>query len=421
MDVVLTTWDGAGNTPPVLSVARALRERGHAVRVMGDPTLRDDVAAAGVEFVPWRRSPARQRRGAQGDLIRDWESEDPMTNLGHLRDRLAVGAAGLFAQEVQEECARRRPDVLLTEMFLFGALVAAEAAGIPSVVLNPTVCVVPRPGVPPFGPGFLPATSERERLLHEQVAAAGAAVWNQALPALNLARAHAGLPALGHVLEQYRSAARTLLLTSAAFDLPGELPPGMEYVGPRLDDPAWAEAWTPPEGDDPLVLASFSSDFQDHVETLRRVVLALGALPVRGVVTTGWGVAPDELPCPPNVQVLRSAPHSRVLPHAAAVVTHAGHGTTIRALAAGVPLVCVPLGRDQLDIAARVVHRGAGVRVEPTAGVPELAAAVRAVLDRPEHRESAQRIASAIAQEVAEDRAVTAVEQVAGALAATGR
>lgn len=412
MDVILTTWDGAGNTPPVLSVARALRERGHEVRVMGDPSLREDVAAAGLWFMPWSRTPARQARGAAGDVIRDWECPDPMGALAQLRDRLAIGAAGLVAQDVLEECERQRPDVLLTEMFLFGALVAAEARGIPAVVLNPTICVVPRPGVPPFGPGFLPATTDEERRLHDQVAAGGAAVWNEALPALNRARADVGLPPLDHVLEQYRSAARTLLLTSEAFDLPGDLPPGMEYVGPRLDDPAWSEPWPGLPGDDPLVLLSFSSDFQDHVPVLRRAVEALGTLPVRGVVTTGWGVEPAELPAPPNVAVLRSAPHSQVLAQAAAVLTHAGHGTTIRALAAGVPVVCVPLGRDQLDVAARVVHAGAGLRVDPHAPVEELSAAVRAVLEQPTYRAAARRIARAIAQEVAEDRAVTAVEQL---------
>ena len=411
MDIVVTTWDGAGNTPPVLSVARVLRERGHEVRLMGDPSLRDDVTAIGLAFVPWTRSPARQQRGADGDFIRDWESRDPLDALAQLRDRLAVGAASLFAQDVLEEVQRQRPDVVVTEMFLFGALVAAEAAGIPSVVLNPTICVVPRPGVPPFGPGFLPATTDDERRLHEEVSTAGAAVWNEALPALNLARKEAALQPLNHVLDQYRSAAQTLLLTSEAFDLPGDLPPGMQYVGPRLDDPSWAEPWTPPTGDAPLVLAAFSSDFQDHVPALRQVVDALALLPVRGVVTTGWGVDPAELPSPPNVQVLRSAPHSQVLRHAAAVVTHAGHGTTIRTLAAGIPLVCVPMGRDQLDVAARIVHRGAGLRVATSAGVEELAAALQQVLDQPAYGEAARRLATAIAHEVAEDRAADAIEQ----------
>ncbi|MGH3204263.1 MAG: hypothetical protein ACRDP5_19760 [Streptosporangiaceae bacterium] len=39
----------------------------------------------------------------------------------------------------------------------------------------------------------------------------------------------------------------------------------------------------------------------------------------------------------------------------------AEYGTVIKALAAGVPLVVAPLGRDQPDNAARVIHAGAGL------------------------------------------------------------
>lgn len=422
MDVLLTTWDGAGNTPPVLGTARALAARGHTVRVLADPSLEDDVLAAGLRFLPWQRPPGRPARGREGDVVRDWEVTDPLGSLARVRDRLVVGEADAYAQDVLDEIGRSRPDVLLTEMFLLGALVAAEAAGVPAVVLNPTICIAPRPGVPPFGPGFLPATSEEERAVHAAVAAAGDATWNETLAVLNTTRARHGLAPLGHVLEQYRSASRTLLLTSEAFDLPGELPPGTTYVGPRLEDPTWVAPWTPPPGEEPLVLVALSSDFQDQVAVLRTAVDAVASLPVRAVVTTGWGVDPEDVPAPAHVQVLRSAPHSQVLASAAAVVTHAGHGTTVRALAAGVPLVCLPMGRDQLDVAARVAYRGAGVRLDPAASAAEVAEAVRAVLEQPGFRDAARSLAAAIAEETAEDRAVLAIEEAVGrdALATAG-
>ena len=112
------------------------------------------------------------------------------------------------------------------------------------------------------------------------------------------------------------------------------------------------------------------------------------------------------------MQVVRSAPHAEVLREAAAVVTHCGHGTTIKALAAGLPLVCLPMGRDQLDVAARVVHRGAGVRLEQSADPQEIAAELAAVLREPAYREAAERIAVAIAEETAQDRAVEEIEQL---------
>ena len=52
---------------------------------------------------------------------------------------------------------------------------------------------------------------------------------------------------------------------------------------------------------------------------------------------------------PDNVTVTRWARHAEVLPHCSAVITHGGHGTVMKALIAGVPLIVVPLGRDQPD------------------------------------------------------------------------
>ncbi|MGH2957811.1 MAG: glycosyltransferase [Solirubrobacterales bacterium] len=406
--ILMTTWDGAGTTPPLMSVARALVDRGHEVRVLADPVLRADVAATGAEHRSWKRAPHRKSSGLESHFVRDWEPGP--AGFARMRDNLAVGPAAAFAADVQEEIADSRPDCVLTELLLFGPQVAAEAARVPYVVLNPTINVIPAPGVPPFGQGLMPAVSDADRERDRIAGELGMAAWDEALPALNTARTEQGLEALDHVLEQGRSAALTLVLTSSAFDFLGDLPPTVRHVGPRLDDPEWAEAWTPPAGDEPLVLAALSSDFQDQGDLLRRIAIALGQLPVRGVITTGKGIDPAAVPTPRGVQVVRSAPHAEVLRAADLVVTHCGHGITIKALAAGVPLVCLPMGRDQLDIAARVVDRGAGVRLDPSAEPEEIATATANVLDEPGYREAAERIASVIADETATDRAVAEIE-----------
>src|SRR4029077_17069671 len=85
-----------------------------------------------------------------------------------------------------------------------------------------------------------------------------------------------------------------------------------------------------------------------------------------------------------------------VLREASLLVTHCGHGTTLKGLAAGVPLVCLPMGRDQDDTAARVVHRGAGVRLKPRASAEVIRAAVERVLADKSYRESARRLADAL-------------------------
>src|SRR5207245_7707178 len=110
-------------------------------------------------------------------------------------------------------------------------------------------------------------------------------------------------------------------------------------------DPAWTEPWRSPfKASDrrPLVLVGFSTTFQNQIDVLRRVIGALGELDVRAVVTAGPAIDIASLPSAANVHVCTSAPHSQLLKEAAAVVTHAGHGTVIRALPAGRPGVCMP-------------------------------------------------------------------------------
>ena len=177
-------------------------------------------------------------------------------------------------------------------------------------------------------------------------------------------------------------------------------PANVHFVGPRLDDPAWAavDDWRPP-GKGPLVLVAMSSVFQDKTDLLRRVAVALGQLPVRGLLTTGRAVDPADVPAPGNVRVVRAAPHGAVLAEAAGVVTHAGHGTVLESLAAGVPLACSPMGRDQKDNTTRVLRLSAGRAVDESAGPDRIAAAVRQLLDDPDYAAAARRFAGTLAEE----------------------
>lgn len=144
------------------------------------------------------------------------------------------------------------------------------------------------------------------------------------------------------------------------------------------------------------MLVGLSSTFQDHVGALQRVADALGSLPVRGLVTTGPAVDPAAITAPANVSVRASAPHAAVMPHAAVVVTHGGHGTVVKALACGVPLLVLPHGRDQADNATRVRLRGAGRTASRKAAPAIIARHVRALLDDPAYRAAAQRLGAVI-------------------------
>jgi MGT family glycosyltransferase len=128
------------------------------------------------------------------------------------------------------------------------------------------------------------------------------------------------------------------------------------------------------------VYATFGSvagSVPDAVPVFGMAMEALAGLPVSCLLTVGREVDLDSLPAaPPNVRLAHWVPQADVLPHAAAVVCHGGAGTTLGALAAGRPLVVVPLFADQPFNAARVAATGAGLAAatEP--------AAVRAALTR---------------------------------------
>ena len=148
-------------------------------------------------------------------------------------------------------------------------------------------------------------------------------------------------------------------------------------------------------------------------ELLQRAAEALGRLPVRGLVTTGPAVNPAAIRAPANVSVRQWVRHADVLPYCSAVLTHGGHGTVMKALAAGVPVVVAPLGRDQPDNAARVVHAGAGVWVSKKAGVPALRDAIARTLDEPRYRAAARRMAATLAAERNEALVVDELELAA--------
>ena len=407
-------WEGGGNTPPMLAVVRRLVARGHTVRVLSDPCNRDEVEAAGATFAPWTRAPHRLDKTAESDPLRDWEVKSPPALIQRLREHLFVGPSLAYAEDLIDELNRFEADVIVTSEMLLGVMAGAEAAGIPCVALSANVYLFPLPGVPPFGPGLQPATNVLGRFRDWVIRTMALREFGKGTAAFNGARRALGLDPLTHPFDQLTRLASHLVLTSAAFDFASTNPPRqLVYAGPELDDPAWTEPWQSPfdvSDQRPLVLVGFSTTFQNQVDVLRRVVSALQELDVRGVVTAGPAVNLASIPTAPNVHLCASAPHSQLLKEAAAMITHAGHGTVIRALAAGVPLVCLPMGRDQNENAARVVFHGAGRRLNPGASPAKIRHAVQGVLQSPRYRECAQRLGDAVVKDARESRAVSVLE-----------
>ncbi len=401
--ILLAMWEGGGTVPPELGVARRLADAGHHVHVLGDPTLRDLAIEHGHGFTPWERPPHRTTLDPDDDVFRDWELSNPLAMLRNARDAYMAGPARDFADETVAAIRARHVDTVLVDSLILGAMAGAQATGVPVGVLMPNIWMIPTPGATPVGPGFNPAKTFLGRTRDAIVRTAANRIFDGGLPALNDARTAHGLDPVDHLWDQVLSCDRLFVLTSPTFDYgSATVPHHAVYTGPILDDPPWAQpfeaTWAHP--DRPLVLVAFSSTFQDQAPLLQRIVEALSSLPVRAVVTLGQMIEPTAvISSDPDVIVVPSAPHRPLLQEASVVVTHAGHGTTLKALACGVPMVCLPMGRDQTDTAVRVVHAGAGIRLSPKSSSARIAAAVRTVLDQPHFATAASTMARTIAHE----------------------
>jgi MGT family glycosyltransferase len=394
--------DAGGTVPPALGVAAELVRRGHGVHVLSDPTVEDGARSAGCTFSPWREAPHVNSREEQTALIAAIEGRNPYRAFRAAKDHAGKKMTSRFAQDLVATVQDFPVDAILSDG-LPGMLIGGQATGRPTAVLMANVYARPTVGLPLLGTGWSPA---RSRVLRARDAVAPAvASWllARALPRLNAVAAEYGQAPLSEPFELFDRCARVLVMTSPSFDFSGaKLPANVRYVGPQLDDPDWAaEAEWSRAGSEPLVLVALSSVYQDQAGLLRTIAHALGTLPVSVVLTTGRAVEPSQIPAPPNVQVLRAAPHREVLAEASVVITHAGHGIVMKSLAAGVPMVCIPLGRDQKDNAARVLRLRAGVQIGKRSTPDRMAAAVTEVLDHAHYTAAARHFAHVLAHEAA--------------------
>ena len=159
-----------------------------------------------------------------------------------------------------------------------------------------------------------------------------------------------------------------------------------------LAGPAWLRTLKPP-----LVYVTLGTLFNDP-RLLRTLIDALDGVG-SAVVTTGRDVDPAELgPFPTHVRVERFLAQAHVLPLAAAAIGHGGSGSTLGALAHGVPLVLLPMGADQFHVAKCSASAGAAIVLRPDEATSD---SVREALTRVLENESFRHAAHAVQDEIA--------------------
>jgi UDP:flavonoid glycosyltransferase YjiC (YdhE family) len=353
--LVLATAGAGGDLQPLAAVALELRERGHGVVVLGDASVERALGGSGVEITV---SPPELDLGPRlGAAIEEAMERSPADPGPVVRKRMKEWA-GDFAPVLDRTIREVGPSAVVTSMFGVEVAHGSVPRAMPWCVVNSTFYV---------GPGS-PRPIEKDC-------------------------APRAVPLLQHFGALFGEADLVLHATDPLFDLSfAGLPPRQHYVGPLgiWEPPAPAPDYLDEPGD-PWVLVTTSSQRQDDVPLAGAAMEALGGMEVRALITTGGAHDPASLgDAPPNVRLEPYVPHSSVLRRADLLVSHAGHGSVMKALWHGVPMALVPWGRDQPGVAFRAARLGVAEIVErDELSAEKLRQAALAVLADPKYRNAA--------------------------------
>jgi MGT family glycosyltransferase len=404
MAAVLAYVDAVpGRLYPLVSTLEELVRRGHRVAVrcglvdvecLRGIGLRADSIAREIE----RFDPA------------DWRAR---TRFGALRSGLGqFGERARFqVPDLQHAIDTEHPDVLLIDEGAWGAAAVAERSGLPWAFTVVSAMPLPSRDAPPFGLGLAPRHDLAGRIRDRVARSLALGTLERMIASqVNPLRREIGLPPVRTLDDLYLAATVVLAFTAEPFEYPrSDWPAKVRLVGPGLwEPPASIPAWL----DDvrsPLVLVSCSTLFQNDRPIMEVACEAFAGERLDVVVTTA-DVDPAGIEPPPNVRIERFVPHTPVIERAACVVCHAGMGITQKALAHGVPVVAVPFGRDQPEVARRVEVAGAGVRL-PLRRL-DATRLRQAVHEAMQLRSGAERVARAFASAGGAASAADALEEI---------
>jgi UDP:flavonoid glycosyltransferase YjiC (YdhE family) len=379
--ILFTFAGGTGHFLPLVPVARAAERAGHVVAFAGQDGTVATVEAAGFDAF-----------ASGGATLLMADERQPLLAVDPERE--ARGIRTTFAGRVARERADRivalgrdwLPDVIVREEIDFGSAVAAERLGVVDVTV---LCIA--------SGSFVPTALVLE-------------------PLTALRDAH-GLPPD----PQLQMLQRNLVLSPfpPSFRDPAVVPaPNTHAFRPVDQDPAtdaslveWLAALP-----GPVTYLTLGTIFNlESGDLFERALAGLRKLPGSVVVTVGSDLDPENVgPQPANVHVHRFVPQSLLLPRCDLVVSHAGSGSVIGALAHGLPMVLLPMGADQPLNAARAEALGVARVLDAVAATPaDIQGAATTALSQPGYRREAELIRDEIRALPGPEHALELIEQLA--------
>jgi MGT family glycosyltransferase len=370
--ILVAAFGDPGHVFPAIALGRALARRGHEVVLETWEERRAAVEGAGLGF-------------AAAEEYRMFPPPEPDSEDGQHAAEAARALLPLLE--------RMRPHVAVADILTLAPALAAERAGVPLATLVPHIYPVVDPGLPFFAIGLrAPRTP------------VGRGVWRLGQRALNvglergrrdlnLQRERLGLPPV----TRFHSGISTelaLVATYPQLEYPRAWPPQVEVTGPMTFELPHPEIELP-RGERPLVLIAPSTAHDSENHLVRTALAALAEEPVRVVATTNRVVPRHPIEVPANAVLVDWLSYSQLMPAAALVVCHGGHGTVARALGAGTPVLICPITGDMSETAMRVAWAKAGLSLPWRLCRPSpLRWAVRRLLGEPSFAGRAREIAA---------------------------
>jgi rhamnosyltransferase subunit B len=363
--IVLVTMGSWGDLFPYVGLSLELQQRGHDVVLAGSPAWEELVTDAGLSY-----------RGIGKpigfDDFRDRPEVFRPMGLGfrHALDSFLFDQIDRVTADL--DAVFDGADLLVIHPIQLAALDVAEKRGLPTVVATVFPGMIPSAHTIPGGMPMAPLEGRAGRMVNRTV-------WR-------LATTLVGLLFDGRV-NRHRAQLGLGKVHGALFKLP-EHTQGVVVMAPEAligRPPDWASSvsvtsfvnWdrgaqkpVPDEteqfladGPPPVLITLGSSNAVVPDDFFELAVNAVTGFGHRALVVTG--PAPREsVPQPgKDVHVTSFAPFNAVAPRCRAAIHHAGLGTTVSVLSAGIPQLVVPRGLDQPDTAMLLDRIGVGINV----------------------------------------------------------
>ena len=389
--VLVAAFGDPGHVFPAIALGRALARRGHEVTVETWEERRAAVEGAGLSFTA-------------AEEYRTFPPPEPETDDG----RHAADAARALLPLIE----RLDPAVVVSDILTLAPSLAAEAAGVPLATLVPHIYPVTEPEMPFFAIGLKKARTP-----------VGRAVWKAGQRAIDVGLEHGRRDLNGQrerlglaPLERFHGGISTelaLVATYPQLEYPRAWPDSVHVTGPMPFEVPHPDVELP-AGDAPLVLVAPSTAHDSENQLVRTALAALADEPVRVVATTNRVRPQSPIAVPPNAVLVDWLSYSQLMPIAALVISHGGHGTVARTLAAGAPVLISPITGDMGETAMRISWAGAGLSLPWRLCRPgPLRWAARRVLADPSFRVRSGEIAAWAATHDGSDRGAELVEGLA--------